>query len=49
MPAMVHRNIKCPRCNTQGARELNVVEGEEHPIFVCSLCKHTWCEAGRTY
>ena len=49
MPAVVHPEIQCPRCHSKGARELNSVEGEWHPVFACSLCKHTWCEAGRRY
>ena len=47
MPPIVHERVKCPRCGSRGARELNTLPGEEHPVYMCPFCKHTWCEQGR--
>ncbi len=48
MPAAVHEHVRCPRCLSRGARELNKLPEELHPVFMCPFCKHTWCEAGRS-
>ena len=45
---VVHERVRCPRCGGRGARELNRLPEEGHPVFMCPFCKHTWCEAGRS-
>ena len=37
----------CPRCGGYRTRELARLPQEAHAVFICSLCKHTWCEEGR--
>ena len=47
MPAAIHEHLRCPRCLCRGARELNRLPEEGHPVYMCPFCKHTWCEHGR--
>ncbi len=47
MPGIVHERLRCPRCGSRGARELNRFPQEGHAVFMCIFCKHTWCEDGR--
>lgn len=47
MAPAVHERLTCPRCGSRGARELNRLPEEGHPVFMCPFCKHTWCEHGR--
>ncbi len=44
---VVHENVRCPRCLTRGARELSCLPEEQHAVYMCPFCKHTWCESGR--
>ena len=45
---IVHDVVRCPRCGTRGARELNRLPEEGHAVLMCPFCKHTWCEDGRS-
>ena len=47
MPAIVHEQVRCPRCAARGARELSKLPEEGHAVLMCPFCKHTWCEEGR--
>jgi len=47
MVMVVHGQVRCPRCGSRGARELNRLPEEGHAVLMCVFCKHTWCEAGR--
>ena len=44
---VVHENVRCPRCLSRGARELGCLPEEQHAVYMCPFCKHTWCESGR--
>ncbi len=48
MPPVVRERVRCPRCGGHGARELNRLPEEGHPVLMCPFCKHTWCEEGRS-
>lgn len=40
MPPVVRERVQCPRCGGRGARELNRLPEEGHPVLMCPFCKH---------